>query len=125
MVDCVITDYLADTNFTENIFLSILYQPTEDDLLDTRFEECIKIYMVKTLPPLIDRMFRHHLASETTRDRPNQQPPADRKVSEWLSSLESPAGPAGVSHESHMHHQDDELDSLPITAPTVKEVEEV
>ena len=56
LIDRVITDYLADTNVAENLFMSILYQPSADDLLDTRFEERIRTYMEKTLPPLIDRM---------------------------------------------------------------------
>ena len=108
MVDRVITDYLADANVAENLFMSILYQPSTDDLIYTHFEERrIRTYMDKTLPALINRMVRHQLAGATTRARPNHQPPEDRKVSGCLYSLESPAGPAGVSHESHIHHQND------------------
>ena len=77
----MITEYLADSNVAEKLFMSILYQPSADDLLDARFEERIRTYMDKTLPTLIDRMVRHQLASATTRARPNKQPPADRKVS--------------------------------------------
>ena len=45
----------------------------------------IRTYMDNTLPPLIDRMVRHQLASAKTSSRPNQQPPTDRKVSDWVS----------------------------------------
>ena len=62
LVHRVITEYLADTNVAENIFMSILYQPSAEYLLDNRFEERIKPYMGNTLPLLIDRMIRHQLA---------------------------------------------------------------
>ena len=68
----MITDYLADTNVAENPFMSILFQPSADDLLDTRFEERIRTYLYKTLPPIIERMVRNQLAIAKTRARPNQ-----------------------------------------------------
>ena len=58
LVDHVITDYLADTNVAENLFMSIRYLPSADDLLDTRFGERIRTYMDKAFPLLIDRMVR-------------------------------------------------------------------
>ena len=72
MIDRVPNDYLADANVAENHFISILYQPSAEDLLDTSFEERIRTYMDNTLPPIIDRMVRHQLASAKTRARPNQ-----------------------------------------------------
>ena len=33
LVDRVITEYLVDANVAENLFMSILYQPSADDLL--------------------------------------------------------------------------------------------
>ena len=94
LTDQVLTDYLADPTVMENLFLSILYQPKSDQLMDDRFMETIRTYMDTTLPPLVYRLISHRFAQDQARAGPTPPSPPVGRVTEWLSSLSSPAIPA-------------------------------
>ena len=108
LTDQVLTDYLADTTVTENLFLSILYQPKSDQLMDDRFMETIRTYMDTTLPPLVYRLISHRFAQDQTRVGPNPPSPPVGRVTEWLSSLSSPAISA-VGPDPPLNDDNDEI----------------
>ena len=103
----MLTDYLADPTMMENLFLRILYQPKSDQLMDDRFMETVRTYMDTTLPPVVYRHISHRFAQDQTRAGPNPPSPPVGRVTEWLSSLSSPAFPA-VGPDPHLRDNDDD-----------------